>query len=264
MNPACCAVRISPFGGATGRYYLGPTHEEAFSRLLFLWEQQRRLGLLMGPSGSGKTLLLRQFARHVRRRGAPGAMLSLIGLEPGEALARIGADFALALSPTDSLPRLWCAIEERLAAYAYEQASVVILCDDADQASASVIEHVQRLVVSAQPESRLTVVLSGRLEHIGRVGRRLLDSADLRIDLPPWTRDETAAMMSEFLSAEPNGCPRFSPQAVDRLHALSRGLPRRICHLADMALVVARGRGGAEIGPDLIDLVHDELSLTEG
>lgn len=264
MNPARCAVPISPFGGATGRYYLGPTHEEAFSRLLFLWEQQRRLGLLMGPTGSGKTSLLRHFARHVRRCGAPTAMLSLIGLEPGEALARIAADFAMALSPSATLPRIWRALEDRLNEFAYEQVSVVILCDDADQASASVIEHVQRLIVSSPAECKMTVVLSGRLEQIGRVGRRLLDSADLRIDLPPWTRDETAAMLSEFLSAEPSGCPRFSLDAIERLYALSRGLPRRICHLADMALVVARSRGADEIDSDLIDLVHDELGLTEG
>lgn len=264
MNPARCAIRISPFGGANGRYYLGPTHEEAFSRLLFLWEQQRRLGLLMGPTGSGKTSLLRHFARHVQRCGTPAAMLSLIGLEPGEALARIAADFAMSLSPTAPLPRIWHAIEDRLAEFAYEQASVVILCDDADQASPLVIEHVQRLVVSATAGYKMTVVLSGRLEHIGRVGRRLLDSADLRIDLPPWSRDETAAMVSELLSSEPNAYPQFSPEAVNRLHALSRGLPRRVCHLADMALVVARGRGQSEIGPELIDVVHDELGLTEG
>ncbi len=264
MNPARCAVRISPFGGANGRYFLGPTHEEAFSRLLFLWEQQRRLGLLMGPTGSGKTSLLRHFARQVQRCGAPAAMLSLIGLEPGEALARIAADFAMSLSPTAPLPRLWHAIEDRLAEFAYEQVSVVILCDDADQASPSVIEHVQRLIVSSTAGCKLTVVLSGRLEQIGRVGRRLLESADLRIDLPPWTREETSAMVAEFLAAEPSDCPRFSADAVERLYALSRGLPRRICHLADMALVVAQGRGEAEIGPDLIDVVHDELGLTEG
>lgn len=264
MDPTRCAIQISPFGGSNGRYYLGPTHEEAFSRLLFLWEQQRRLGLLMGPTGSGKTSLLRHFARHVRRCGTPAAMLSLIGLEPSEVLTRIASDFAMALWPTDPLPRIWRAIEERLAAYAYEQVSVVILCDDADQASAPVIEHVQRLVVSLPAESRMTVVLSGRLEHIGRVGRRLLDSADLRIDLPPWSREETAAMMAEFLDSESNTTPQFSPEAVDRLHVLSRGLPRRICHLADMALVVAQGRGQSEVGPDLIDVVHDELGLTEG
>lgn len=247
-----------------GRFYLGPTHEEAFSRLLYLWERRRRIGLVIGPSGSGKTALLEYFVRYVRRQGAPAAWINLVGVEACEVPARIAADFAVGIDPVTPLPVAWQILEDRLIAFSYEHAPTVILFDDADQASTQVVEQLNRLVNAARAIDYLTVVFAGRLEQVGRLGRRLLEAVDLRIDLPPWNVEETTELVRKVLAEEGGEDTRFSDEAIDRLHSIARGLPRRIRHLTEMAILAARGRGIRMIDSETIELVHEELGLIDG
>jgi type II secretory pathway predicted ATPase ExeA len=257
-------LRESPFrGGCDPRFFhLSPTHEEALARLYFLVEQGRRLGLLMGPAGSGKSLLLEVFARQLRRQGRPVAKLSLIGLQPAEMLSLLAGEFALALPPTGPLPALWRAVSDRLAEHRLQQVETVVLLDDADQAAAAVMAQVVRLAVAdSTPEARLTIVLAGQQRRLGRIGRRLLDLAELRIDVAPWNEDDTAAFVENSLTAA--GCeqPVFDPPAFERLHALAHGIPRRVSQLADLALLAAAGRELQQIDAELIEAVSTELGV---
>ena len=262
MYQAHWGLQTAPFSGDVAAFHATPTHDEALARLFFLVEQRRRLGLLMGPAGSGKTTLLQFFAQQMRREGQPVARLSLVGLQPGELLALIGGAFSLALSPTAALPQLWRAIDDRLAEHRVQQVDTVVLLDDADQAAPAVLGQVSRLVIAGgAPDPRLTVVLAGQQQRIGRIGSRLLDLVELRIDLAPWAETETAEYLKDVLAQAGRETPVFDESAVNRLHALARGIPRRVRRLADLSLLAGAGRRLDHVDADTVAAAFEELGV---
>ena len=238
-------LRESPFQGDSAVQFLhqSPTHEEALARLQFLVENHRRLGLLIGASGSGKSLVLEAFAEQLRRRGRPVVKINLLGLEPAEMLLLLAVGLKLNPEPSTSSVALWRAITDRLTEFYYQKSQTVILLDDADCADDRVLAQVARLARhEPSSESRLTLILAGQREKMGRLGDRLLDLAELRIDLEPWNQADTANYLNTSLAHAGSNSPVFSESAIDRLHDLTHGIPprRATCRF------IAPGRGRSE------------------
>lgn len=263
MYQAHWGLQESPFRGLVDPkfFYRSPTHEEALARLSFLVEQQRRLGLLVGPSGSGKSLLLELFARQLRRIGRPVAKLSLLGTTPGEFLWRLASAWGVSLDPAQSTALLWRAVTDRLIEYRYQQIEAVALLDDADQADRELQQHVTRLACfDPLPEQRLTIVLAGRSERMAKLSDRLLDLAELRIDIDPLDPRDTEGFITAMLVQAGRKSPVFAGPAVARLYELSHGIPRRVSQLVDLALLAGAGANLGQIGADVVDSVCQELA----
>jgi len=259
-------LRESPFRGCLDPqfFYQSPTHEEALARLQFLIEQHRRLGVLLGPAGSGKSFLLEVFARGLRHSGRPVAMLSLLGVGPAEMLWLLAAAFHLNPDPGESVAALWRAITDRLAEYRYQQFETVILLDDADRASRAVLNQATRLAqFDPSVEMQLTIVLAGRPEGMGRLGRPLLDMAELRIDIEPWEQADTADFLNSSLTRAGRRSSVFADPAIARLHELSHGIPRQVTQLADLSLLAGAGANLERIDADVVESVYHELGIVE-
>jgi general secretion pathway protein A len=259
-------LRESPFRNCLDpqRFYQSPTHEEALARLHFLVEQRRRLGILIGPAGSGKSLLLEVFAQQLRDGGRPVAKLNLLGIQPAEMLCLLAAQFGLNLDPCGGPALHWRALSDRLTEYRYQQLDTVVLLDDADQAPPAVLVQVARLAhYDCSPEARLTLVLAARGDHVGRLGQRLLGLSELRIDVEPWQRTDTADFLSSSLKQAGCQSPVFADPAVARLHELAHGIPRRVSQLADLALLASAGRELPQVDAEVVDSVYRELAVVE-
>ncbi len=224
-------LRESPFQGDSAMQFLhqSPTHEEALARLQFLTDNHRRLGLLLGASGSGKSLLLDVFTQQLRRRGRPVVKIGLLGLEPGEFLFLLAAGLKLNFEPSASPLALWRAIADRLAEFHYQKLETVILLDDADCADDRVLAQVARLACcDPSNQSRLTLILAVRGENIRRLGDRLLELAELRIDLEPWDRAGTANFLNSSLAqsgARARSFPSRPSTACTSLHTAHPAAP---------------------------------------
>lgn len=243
-------------------FYQSPTHDEALARLHFLVDERRRLGILIGSTGSGKSLLLDVFATALRKRGVPVAYLSLVGVEPQELLLKLALGLGLSLGRTESTVYLWRRLSDRLLEFRYQQQPVVVLLDDIDQASATVLAQVTRLVQhDRSPQSQLTVVLAGRNDRLARIGPVLAELAELRIDLEPWDETDTQCYLKASLSQV--GCQKelFAAGAIARLHELSCGIPRRVTQLADLALLAAAGRDLPQVDADVVESAYHELGV---
>jgi type II secretory pathway predicted ATPase ExeA len=256
-------LRESPFRDCLDPrfFYQSPTHEEALARLHFLVQQRRRVGLLMGPAGSGKSLVLEVLAAELVRRGTAVARLNLLGLEPAEMLWTLAGALGCNLDATDSLAVLWRAVSDRLVEVRYQQIDTVVLMDAADQAGRPLVPHLVRLAkFDPSPQSRLTLILSGERERMGRLGETLLQLSELRIDLDPWEAGDVAGFLKTSLSQA--GCPAavFDPAAIARLHKLSHGIPRQVRQLADLALMAGAGREMHKIDANVVESVYHELS----
>jgi general secretion pathway protein A len=264
MYQAHWGLSEQPFRGCVDAtsFYQSPTHEEALARLTFLVEQHRRLGLLIGPSGSGKSLVFEVFAEQLRRRGRSAAKLSLLDVEPTEMLSLLATEWELPIGLLQSASVLWRALTNRLIEHRYQQLETVVLFDDVDQADPRTLQHVARLVrFDPSPEMRLTVVLAGRQECLEKLGQSLLLLADLRIDVEPWQRADTEQYVNTSLSQAGCRTPVFAEPAVDRLHELAHGIPRRVSQLADLALLAGASQNLNQIDARVVEEAYQELCV---
>jgi type II secretory pathway predicted ATPase ExeA len=256
-------LRESPFHGdmVMQSLHQSPTHQEALARLQFLVENHRRLGLLMGPSGSGKSLVLEAFAEQLRRRGRMVMKISLLGVEPAEILFLLATGLNSNPDLCTSTIVLWRAITDRLREFYYQKLDTVILLDDADCADNQVLAQVARLARhDAASEARLTFVLAGQREKIGRLSDQLLELAELRIDLEPWDQADTANFIKKSLIKAGRKSPVFSDSAIDRLQELTQGIPRRAAQIADLSLLAGAGANLQQIDAEVVESVYHELA----
>lgn len=253
-----------PFPSRVGlaEFFESPSHEEALARLQFLIEQRYRVGLLLGPAGSGKSLLLNVFAQMLRRSGRQAVVISLVGLDVNDFVSQLASQLAVDPARAASPEALWQPIVDRIVANRYQRRDTVLLLDDADEGADAVLARIARLLdCDASPESRLTAVFAAEGQRLHQLGRRLLEWTELKIELEPWTCEETGAFLRHALSQAGREEAVFDAGAIDRLHQLSNGVPRRVCQLAELALAAGAGRDEAEIGGETVEAVFEELAI---
>ena len=188
----------------------------------FLVEQRQRLGLLLGQSGTGKSLILDRLATNLRHRGAQVANLSLLGADLHEFLWLLAADLGLNPDRKATPFELWRNLIDRIAENRYQQLDTVVLLDDADHARPEVLDHLVRLIQSDRGmPMALVLVLAGPANKISHIGPRLLELAELRIDLEPWEEPDTGGYLMSALAQAGRKTLLFTDAAVLRLHARS-------------------------------------------
>ena len=260
MYQAYWGLKHSPFAPAASRQLVDqcPAGAEALARLDFLVDNRSRFGLLAGPAGSGKSLVLGEFVRRQRASGAAAALVPAAGLVAHDALVDLTAAWAADPSDGDDAARLWRLATGRLNELTLELVPAVIAFDDLDAATPDVLSLVQRLL--QLPDVTLTIVAAARDESVSRLGSRLLDQAELRIELTLWSEDEARDYVSASLKAAGRDRPAFAERAIERLCQLSGGAPRRINQLAQLALVAGAGQNLTQIDEQTVLAVHEELS----
>jgi general secretion pathway protein A len=257
-------LRESPFRGLVDpRYfYCGPTHDEALARLQFLVENRCHLGLLLGMPGNGKTLLLEIFGRQMRSAGSQVATVNLLSLGTHEFLWELATQLKRNPNPTDTPFQLWRTVVDRLAENRYQQLPTILLLDDADEMSPEIVPHIIRLLrQDPTAQSSLTVVLAADPRRVKRLGRRMLEFCELRIELESWEPDDTRQYLRQSLTAAGTDRDVFDRAAASRLHELAHGVPRQISYLAELALVAGAGQHLSQVDQATVDAVYEELRL---
>ena len=259
-------LRESPFRGTLDPrfYFPSPSHEEALARLDFLVGEQRRLGLLLGESGVGKSLTLEVFARRLRRQSAQIANVNLLGVDLHEFLWLLAAELGTNPDRGDDTFRLWRQVIDRLAENRYQQLATVVLLDDGDESSHEVLEHIVRLAqFDRSAAARLTIILASGTNTVPRILPRLLELADLRCDIEAWEPADTMQYIKAALEHGGSENPIFTDEALNLMHDLCEGIPRRVNQLADLTLFAGAGRKLAQIDADTVDSAYHELAVVE-
>jgi general secretion pathway protein A len=92
---------------------------------------------------------------------------------------------------------------------------------------------------------------------------RLLQLADVRIDLEPWEPVDTIEFINAALEHAGRTSPAFTDEAMHHLHDLCGGIPRRVNQLANLALLAGAGRKLSQIDTDTVESVYHELGTVE-
>src|SRR5690606_6299338 len=179
-------VMTTPFSaaGETSEFYEGLGQREALARARYLVANGRRMGLLVGVSGVGKTRLLHAFAGELREQSTPLAYLNLCGISARELVYELVLRLRARPQTSDDLPRLLRRLEDSVRESWFHGTRTVLLLDDADQALADTLTQVARLAQSEMAsQGKLHLLLAAGTTQVHRLGARLLDLVDLRVDL---------------------------------------------------------------------------------
>ncbi|PTT21031.1 peptidoglycan-binding protein [Acidovorax sp. HMWF029] len=260
-----------PFSIAPDPRYLfmSERHREALAHLLYGLDAGGGFVLLTGEVGAGKTTVCRCFLEQIPAH-CNVAYIFNPKLTVRELLRSICDEFGVPHKPTvpggvetvkDYIDPLNASL---LAAHAAGRNTVLII-DEAQNLSANVLEQLRlltnletserkllQIILIGQPELR-TMVASPALEQLAQrvIARFHLDALSPR---------ETQQYIAHRLAvAGLQGPAPFSQRAIARVHALSRGVPRRINLLCDRAMLGAYAAGVREVSATIVNRAAREV-----
>lgn len=252
--------------GCDPRYFFpGEAHQAALLKLRYAVENRRGAAMLAGASGIGKTLLLQILRSTLAEDIGPLVHLVFPRMETAELLAYLadelqGSPLSHGTPGThESLRR----IQGVLAKNTELGRHAVFLVDEAHSIDDPAILEALRMLLNIEFAGRpaLTLLLVGQTGLITALERmpELEERLDVKCLLRPFGRAETAAYVDHRLRTSGAAKAIFSGAALDTLHDLSGGVPRRINRLCDLALLIGYAEEFDMITPEHLHSVQREL-----
>ena len=255
----------SPFGLTPDAKYLfaSEAHKEALAHISYGIEERRGFVLILGEVGTGKTTLVRHVLKHLGPDVKPVFVFnSNVSFE--ELLQVVLRDLE---EPIRGHRRadLIDALNERLLKEHSAGRRVVLIIDEAQHLSPSVLEDIRMLSNLETARSKLLqIVLVGQPELGVRLGRTSLRQLRQRIglvaELGPLNRRDTVRYVKHRLAVA--GCSErvFTRSALRTVHQRSRGTPRLINVICDKALLLGYGSNRSRIGSRIVREVTRDWS----
>ncbi len=247
-----------------GQFYPTAGHNEALARVEYLVDGRRRLGALLGDSGVGKSFVLRVAAEQLRRQGRAVVLVDSLGATTRELLWQVVCGLGTLPREDADTAWLWRQIVDRIAENTMQRVDSVLLVDDAGQAGPDLITQFARLArLDASADrggSRWTIVLAAEPVHASSWNETLRNLVDLRIDVCPWSLDETIGYVQTALVEAGRIEPLFQDDSLATLHELSGGVPRQVARLADYALLAGAAAGVETIDAGIVEAANDEVA----
>ncbi len=225
--------------------YLSRYHREALDHLLYGINQRKGFIAITGGVGTGKTTLCRALLDHLDENTKSALIFSSF-VSDMEILKSIAHEFGIALgSGTESKNALLDAINDFLLRVFREGGNALLLIDEAQNLSRTVLEQIRMLSnLETERDKLIQIVLVGQSELKDVLSthslRQLDDRITVRYHLKPLDRKDVEGYVEHRLVvAGSKGDVKFSDSAMKRIYAYSGGNPRRINAVCDRALLQA-------------------------
>jgi general secretion pathway protein A len=275
MYEAYFGVRQEPFSIAPDpRYlYMSERHREALAHLLYGVRGGGGFVLLSGEIGAGKTTVCRCFLEQIPA-GTNVAYVFNPKLTVVELLSSVCEEFHVAAPLRDAAhahdgpPTVKDFIDPLnaflLQAHARGENNVLII-DEAQNLSSDVLEQL-RLLTNLETSERklLQIILIGQPELREQLAQPELEQLAQRViaryHLDSLSGRETVAYIAHRMSvAGLEGALPFEAKALQRIHQLARGVPRRINLLCDRALLGAYATGKDRVDVQIVEKAAGEV-----
>ncbi len=236
-------LREKPFKLTTDPRFLwlGREHAEALAILRYGVLENKGLLLLTGDIGTGKTTLVSALVDRLDTDRVVSAGLPDPGLTRREFFYLVSRKFGL-IGPVHDKETFTDALGEFLDKLCRGNKKALLIIDEIQVANDRVLEEIRLLSnLEYRHVKPLTIFLVGQSEF----NRKLLDPANRAIreriavnyTLKPLAEEETASYIAHRLQVAGARRRIFTDDALQQIQAFSRGAPRRINILCDLALV---------------------------
>jgi general secretion pathway protein A len=256
--------------------YKSRSHAPAFNDLIAAIRRREGLIVLTGDIGTGKTTLCRSVLANLDRKTfssfVPDPFMSREDL-----LKMLLIDFGVMSVDDLKSGRLKGVSRLDLSYPLYEfldslvplEGFAVLIIDEAQNLSLSLLEEVRILSELERREKLLQVVLVGQLELQSFLKlpqmRQVDQRVSMRCELAPLARDGVAGYVTHRLNVAggewERSKNRFSPTALDVVFQVSAGVPRLINLICDRALQRGYLNGMDQIEPEIIWNAVADLGL---
>lgn len=238
--------------------YFTEAHQSVLTNALIELRLKRGLSVILGDVGTGKTTLSRKLLQSLKERGdfIVHCVMDPCFENEHEFLHTLLRNFGIDLDT--------CAAERRIPGHitvldmkellqkflfdrcVIENKAVVLIIDEAQKLSDFSIELLRVMLnYETNNNKMLQVVLMGQIELYSKIVKfpNFMDRISFKYTLNPLSVKETKEMIdfrvkqAGYVSQH----PLFTHEAIDFIHSVSKGYPRKItslCHRALKALVM--------------------------
>ncbi len=243
--------------------YLSPAHARAKAYLYYAILKRDSIVTITGDIGCGKSTLIEEVCSELER-DVRVIVLHQTQLNAGELLESL----LLALGETvlpDSKPQLLNTIRWMLVKRHERGLKTILIVDDAQNLGPTVIEELRMLTDDECDGQRLlSLVMVGQSGLLDTLARDDLEQVRQRITLnyhlEPLDEAQTSLYIDHRLAVA--GCRHegmFSGAAVARVYQHTRGVPRLINSLCNMAMTAGSVSDSTTITPSMIDASAKEM-----
>jgi type II secretory pathway predicted ATPase ExeA len=251
-----------PFGETVSptAYVALPSRDAALRRLRYGLEHGQGPAVLFGPPGAGKTLISRRLAEEL---GVHAVHLTFPALGPDDFVSFLTDEFLGSAAGFSTTSMALARLRDHLAAATATGHRPLLIVDEAhliaDPATFEVLRLLLNFASTGPPD--LSLLLVGTAELVLQLPAGFADRLTARSLLGPLTAAESAAYVLGRLAAVGAASPLISPEALTSLHRSADGLPRRLSHLADLALLIAYAEGLEQADPRCVSIAAREFNL---
>ena len=222
-------------------FYASQKHEEALNCLFLAISERNGFIVITGEIGSGKTTVCRTLLNRLDPMTKVALVLNT-HLGKKELLTTILEDLDIEYRST-SKTHLLSALNKYLLEQAEKDINVVLIIDEAQNLTPSVLEEVRMLSnLETETEKLIQIVLIGQPELKKKLGMPRLEQFRQRVvlhyHLQPLGQEETKEYIHHRLKKAGNAnADIFTQEAIDEIFINSKGIPRLINLISHNALI---------------------------
>jgi general secretion pathway protein A len=247
--------------------WLSEKHKEGLANLKYGVMENKGFLVLTGDIGTGKTLLINSLIRITEVK-------VLIATIPDPDLEIM--DFFNFLSEEFNMNRVFISkgdflIEFKkflMKSYASEK-SVLLIIDEAQRLNHELLEQIRMLSnIELHNRKLINIFFVGQSEFNQLLGdernRAVRQRVSVNYQLEPLSKTETADYIQHRLKTAGATEEIFKPDAVRQIFNFSKGYPRLINVICDLALVTCYSQGIKKIGAGVVKECEKELKIPIG
>lgn len=243
--------------------YMSKRHALAYTMLEYGVHNRAGFTVICGEVGCGKTTLI----RHLLNSLGPDLTVGLVSNthpDIADLLEWIMMSFGLPYDGMSAVAR-YDAFQQFLIREYGQGKRVLLIVDEAQNLSVGALESLRMLSnINADKDQLLQIVLVGQPQLRELIKRPELQQFAQRIAsefyIPPLNIQEVARYIDHRLKVAGRQEPLFSYRAIARIAEATRGIPRSINILCDMALVYGFAAELTEIKVAVIDEILRDRS----